>query len=108
MEKNTKTILIVGGVAAVGIVSYMLYKAFNPAAPTPIVKQTTTTTTPGVSFNINTALSTIGSWFGLGKQATPAAPTQTASFAGQSPLKAGMILHDGGSEIGGGWQKGSL
>ena len=43
MEKNTKTILIVGGVAAVGLVTYMMYIAMNPAKPTTVVKSPTTT-----------------------------------------------------------------
>jgi len=94
MEKNTKTILIVGGVAAVGLVTYMMYIAMNPAKPTTVVKSPTTTLAnpSGISLNINNALSTIGSWFGA-KSSTAAPAQTTTSFAG-TPLKAGTMLQD--------------
>jgi len=90
MEKNTKTLFIVGGVAFASIAAIYIYKSMKPTPPTPSTNvlggsKGTTTSGKGVTFNVNDALSQIGSWFGLGKSKTP--PTTTA-FVGTGVINA--------------------
>jgi hypothetical protein len=92
MEKNTKTLLVIGGVAFAGVVAIYLYKSMNPTPP--MVASNVlggargTTQTPGVSFNVNNALSQIGSWFGLGKTTTPPPTQTTTAFVGTGVMNA--------------------
>jgi hypothetical protein len=88
MEKNTKTLLVIGGVAFAGVVAIYLYKSMNPTRPMvyPNVVGGAygygTPSNPGYSLNINNALSQIGGWFGLGKSTTPPPTQTTTAFVG--------------------------